>query len=915
MKKSIIYFLSLIMSLITVSCVDEIVKVEVDGSDSENLVPMVFSASSQEDTKTTLVDNIKIWWLPEDNIDVNGYTFWSSHTESVPTTTFEGELVPSDEYFALYGNGHWTGESYTVYMPDTQRLVKGNFPMMVFPSSERPAHMSVARCTSPSTELHFSTILGYVKFTITEESGDITKVTVATMADESISGFASVEFTSDGVTVTPTEKCPVIVAESAEPLEPGDYYIAMYPGVYSSGIRIIIESADGEISIKTISKELELESGVIQSIGTLDGFEDLETLLASERNALLAFYESTGGDSWMTKNNWCSDKPVSEWYGVNTDEYGFVTGLTLHFNNLAGNIPDDIYDLSSLKSLNIVQSDTHFGNLTFSSAGRLNSLRSLKTLQLSGIDLSQDLKLFCDLESLETLVLLNCGISGSIPSAISNLKNLTRLEISYNDQLSGTIPTEICDLVELLTLDLSNNNLSGTLPASIGNLSNLEILRLYNNKFTGTFPSSLSQIMSNINKYDMYLEGNMFSGRIPQEIVSHPRFEEFWPRFLNQSPDGNGNRLDLSDLDIPAPAVTVTTMNGDVISLKDHYAENELTVLYLWASWCPYSQSYTTSLIPMFNAYKSKGLSVLGHALATSWVSPTDNIPDVENAISKLGIEWDNIVMYDQDSGDPVNYIPALFMLPGVPSIVVVDNEGHIVHNMFMNTDKTSIELLPEILEEYLGEAQLESPEIYESSDYSKDGEVIKLQSATEGEGIDVVLMGDGFTDMDMDKDGVYETLMKKAANELFSEEPMKSFREYFNVYVVKAVSKHNIISDNTETVFDTWFGAGTSVGGEDSICFEYASKVDGIDMTESIVICIMNQKYYAGTCYMYFDDSNVSYFPLGFDDSMFSQLLNHEAIGHGFGKLLDEYEDNLGYITLMWMSLVILLRYSGQSS
>lgn len=48
-----------------------------------------------------------------------------------------------------------------------------------------------------------------------------------------------------------------------------------------------------------------------------------------------------------------------------------------------------------------------------------------------------------------------------------------------------------------------------------------------------------------------------------------------------------------------------------------------------------------------------------------------------------------------------------------------------------------------------------------------------------------------------------------------------------------------------------------------------------------------------AGTCYMYSEGTSVAYFPYGSDQTIFSNAVSHEAIGHGFGKLLDEYEGN----------------------
>ena len=83
----------------------------------------------------------------------------------------------------------------------------------------------------------------------------------------------------------------------------------------------------------------------------------------------------------------------------------------------------------------------------------------------------------------------------------------------------------------------------------------------------------------------------------------------------------------------------------------------------------------------------------------------------------------------------------------------------------------------------------------YSSHDYSADGKVEQLNTSTQGKGIPIVLMGDGFQDRDV-SDGTYAQVMNQAMENLFSEEPLHSLRDYFDVYAVTAVSKHNIFGE-----------------------------------------------------------------------------------------------------------------------
>ena len=57
---------------------------------------------------------------------------------------------------------------------------------------------------------------------------------------------------------------------------------------------------------------------------------------AHERQALITFFNETGGDKWRIKDSWCTDAPLGEWYGVTTNDEGSVVRLALEGNNLIG---------------------------------------------------------------------------------------------------------------------------------------------------------------------------------------------------------------------------------------------------------------------------------------------------------------------------------------------------------------------------------------------------------------------------------------------------------------------------------------------------------------------------------------------------------------------------------------------------
>ncbi|KAH7518551.1 hypothetical protein FEM48_Zijuj09G0183500 [Ziziphus jujuba var. spinosa] len=82
----------------------------------------------------------------------------------------------------------------------------------------------------------------------------------------------------------------------------------------------------------------------------------------------------------------------------------------------------------------------------------------------------------------------------------------------YSNNISGTIPEELGNLTNLVSLDLYLNNLSGSIPTTLGNLQKLRFLRLNNNSLSGNIPMSLTTVTS-LQVLD--LSNNLLTGDIP----------------------------------------------------------------------------------------------------------------------------------------------------------------------------------------------------------------------------------------------------------------------------------------------------------------------------------------------------------------------------------------------------------------
>lgn len=188
-------------------------------------------------------------------------------------------------------------------------------------------------------------------------------------------------------------------------------------------------------------------------------------------------------------------------------------------------------------------------------------------------------------------------------------------------------------------------------------------------------------------------------------------------------------------------------------------------------------------------------------------------------------------------------------------------------------------------------------PEYYMTEDYSKDGTVVTLQTASKGNGIDIVLMGDAYSDREIE-DGTYRNDMEFLAEHLFDEEPFKTYKDFFNIYYVTVVSDYEGYEYGASALAGQ-FGEGTRVGGNDAEAIRYALKALPEErMDDAMIVVSMNSDRYAGTCYLrlpehrndYASGLTISYFPRSTDKALFAGLLHHEANGHGFAKLGDEY-------------------------
>lgn len=176
------------------------------------------------------------------------------------------------------------------------------------------------------------------------------------------------------------------------------------------------------------------------------------------------------------------------------------------------------------------------------------------------------------------------------------------------------------------------------------------------------------------------------------------------------------------------------------------------------------------------------------------------------------------------------------------------------------------------------------------------DGEVIKNHTATQGNGVNIVFMGDCFDARDIATSKYLEGI-NEAIEYYFNIEPYKSYKDYFNVYTVIGMSPDSGVG-TVNTVKDAKFGSQYSLDGitpNTAITYEYAMKAETVNagnLNETLVVMVENTTDYGGICYMWGDGSAIAICPMSRDAYPydFRGIVQHEAGGHGFAKLGDEY-------------------------
>ena len=399
----------------------------------------------------------------------------------------------------------------------------------------------------------------------------------------------------------------------------------------------------------------------------------------------------------------------------------------------------------------------------------------------------------------------------------------------------------------------------------------------------GTLPDSFEILMDDIaGNGELDLTMNALRGKIPANIKRNPNWAKLGWNIVQQLTwddggfdlEGNSN-LFLDDTEV------VDFINDKTTTVYDILSNNTLTWVFNGGA-VDLIRGISDERVNKYLDYKDKGLGLVVTVGIFSDVSYDNYKKYVLDEQAYSGLPTEILWTKGFDKADIGSY----------GSMSLIDKSGELIwYRQYDGGIPDSFYLgeLDEVCRRYFGnpvEHPLYSSSSYESTDFSKDGEIITLQRSMVGNGIDLVLTGDMFVDKDLTEGGLFEEEVNKAMEYFFSVEPYKALRDRFNVYAVKAVSRNG--SRGESHVFDN----------QDDKVLEYTAKIPGIDM-ENVTIIVLENKpkqdlFISGYTVMLDNGASIAYI----QDGGASDIIVHEAGGHGFAKLLDEYivsgyEDN----------------------
>lgn len=814
--------------------------------------------------------------------------------------TISGEFtgtIPSGNKIAVYPYSiceSIKGSSVSVVFPEEQTYKEGNIPDGAYPMVAAGGENTLKfknLCSVLKISMTGSLTVNYISFSANDSKIKVSGDAVINADPES----PSLNISGDGIS-TIKLVCPAVALSDNST----DFYIVVPAQKYTGGFSLIIDTDKGKVQ-KTIETDVTLKRSELYRITPFE--LNLDENIVFEDSRFKAFMVSK-----YDKNK---DGEIS------FDEAQSIKSLVVHtdtISSLAG-----IEYLTNLESLYCNGSFTWIKYpLEYEARGLLKSLDISKNTklvhlsctdnQLGSLDVTHNIAMdyiCCDRNNIESIDISKNSMLTRF-SASNNL--LTDIDLSKNQKLTDFNVSRN----QLKAIDVSNNPLLGSLECENNQLTSIDVsnntmlgqLHLRDNKLNtidvrkNTELTILNCINNNLSSVDVTKNSKLTSLSIQNNNISeidfshNPELCHLWCFGNNISeidlkycPDLN--YLDCSDNSIRTlkvnccPKISYLNVQQNNIEALDISALTALQTLYCISNPLKTLNIYSGQI----DIIKDKKIPSSTNIIIGPELGEDEVFSATPNSFNIDGKEQDIILTISANMDYSLDSTPEWINLKSASSgkytFTAAEN--------FTSSARRGNIVFKNVNNALLTVTVLQGINAYTSSDYSQDGQVTKIHSATVGKGIDVVFVGDAFADKDQDLFNKYVEIGKEA---FFTEEPFKSTKDRFNIYRIGSVSKNGIITqEGGDTKFSAEFGQGTYIGGDNNLVNSFVrASLPSVDLTKTIIFVIINKAKYAGTCHMYSNNQAICYVPLCSNETEYAQTLRHEGCGHGFGKLADEY-------------------------
>ena len=554
-----------------------------------------------------------------------------------------------------------------------------------------------------------------------------------------------------------------------------------------------------------------------------------------ERTALRAIYREANGDDWTNSDNWCTEKPLGEWYGVATDDEGHVVELRLPQNNLRGAIAHEIANLGHLRILDLSRNELE--------CELVYELPQDGTVRPDFWDYFR-----CDLD---------------------DLKLLEEIDLSHNKLYTSTnVPPSFREMNALRRVDLSYNRLECWISAD-----------------------TWRPMFENGRTVDMILNGNRMFEKVHDFIQNHPEWDRLAMQLVRQYVYDIGYERTCSRIYLHRHEDRGAAEHTRLVQPKRAHDAPRLGPDGREVD--PVRRAVGTALSqalrgagPCRGGHNARGRSVQAGGRTVSGnarggVARSGGLRRCRGAqnhspfrtLSELS------VLRPRGKAGRRRIYRNILLWYGRRRTAAVrpHGEGIPVRQQY------EFDMFQDIRQVHLREHGL--------LDGQEDRAVAAGDARQRGRSRADRRI---FTDVDIET-GFYKDAMVFAMESFFSVEPTKTYREYFNVHMVYAVSKRRQLTRNrTDSALWTIEDSANGIDGSLGTVDNYAAATGTVYPNR--ITCVVVNAHNAALTYINVDLARaIAYSGFSYNNRwMLRRWITHEAIGHALGWLGDEYSSSI---------------------